>query len=150
LGSSSLQHIPGSGVHSARVCLTRYVPPSGFGYPPDGLLHLGPRRPYFVPTALLGFCPSELSPTREVSQAFPPAMDPHAVSLAVAPSDESSGRTGKTRLPGFDPPGSPSLPPARLTLTAAGCSPGLPSFPGHSTERLVRAPTQTPLTRLAV
>jgi hypothetical protein len=44
-----------SGVHSARVCLARYVPPSGFGYPPDGLLPPGPRRPFFVPTALLGF-----------------------------------------------------------------------------------------------
>jgi hypothetical protein len=102
-----------------------------------------------VPTALLGFYPPELSPTRKVSSTFPPTMNPPAVALAVAPSDESSGRTGKTRLPGFDPPESPLLPPVRLTPAAAGCSPGLLSFPGHSTERLVRTPVRTPLTRLA-
>jgi hypothetical protein len=34
---------------------TRYVPPSGFGYPPDGLLPAGPCRFSFAPAALLGF-----------------------------------------------------------------------------------------------
>jgi hypothetical protein len=33
----------------------RYVPPSGFGHPLDGLLPANPRRLYFTPTALLGF-----------------------------------------------------------------------------------------------
>jgi hypothetical protein len=62
LGFASLQHIQGSGVHLPRVCLARYVPPSGFRYPLDGLLPPGPRRPCFVPTALLGFRPSKRSP----------------------------------------------------------------------------------------
>jgi len=39
------------------------VPPSGFGYPPDGLLPSIPRRSYFIPAALMGFRPSELSPS---------------------------------------------------------------------------------------
>jgi hypothetical protein len=33
----------------------RSVPPSGFGYPRGGLLPPRPRRPCFMPTALLGF-----------------------------------------------------------------------------------------------
>jgi hypothetical protein len=33
----------------------RYVPPSGFGYPLDGLLPLVPRRFFFTPAALMGF-----------------------------------------------------------------------------------------------
>jgi hypothetical protein len=44
-----------------RAYLTRSVPPSGFGYPLGGFLPPGPRRPYFMPTALLGFRPSEHS-----------------------------------------------------------------------------------------
>jgi hypothetical protein len=34
---------------------TRYVPPSGFGHPLDGLLPLVPCRFFFTPAALLGF-----------------------------------------------------------------------------------------------
>jgi hypothetical protein len=34
---------------------TRHVPPSGFGYPLDGLLPLIPCRLYFAPAALMGF-----------------------------------------------------------------------------------------------
>lgn len=46
-----------------RALPARYVPPSGFGYPLDGLLPANPRRLYFTPTALLGIPPSELSPS---------------------------------------------------------------------------------------
>jgi hypothetical protein len=53
---------PGLGGPLPRVCLTRYVPPSGFGHPLGGFLPPDPRRPCFVPAALLGFRPSELSP----------------------------------------------------------------------------------------
>jgi hypothetical protein len=38
-----------------RTLPARYVPPSGFGHPLDGLLPANPRRLYFTPTALLGF-----------------------------------------------------------------------------------------------
>jgi hypothetical protein len=44
-----------SAIHFTRACLARYVPPSGFGYPLDGLLPPSPRRFYFTPAALLGF-----------------------------------------------------------------------------------------------
>jgi hypothetical protein len=44
-----------SAIHFTRACLTRYVPPAGFGYPLDGLLPPRPRRFCFTPAALLGF-----------------------------------------------------------------------------------------------
>jgi hypothetical protein len=62
LGFRSLQRLPASGVHSARGRRTRYVPSPGFGYPLDGLLPPAPGRACFVPTAFLGFLPSELCP----------------------------------------------------------------------------------------
>jgi hypothetical protein len=70
LGFDSLQHIRGSGVHLPRVCLARYVPPSGFDYPPDGLLPPDPRRPCFVPAALLGFSPPKRSPPERYPRRF--------------------------------------------------------------------------------
>jgi hypothetical protein len=98
----------GSEVHLTRVLPARYVPPSGFDYPLDGFLPPDPRRPFFMPTALLGFRPPEhLLPERHPRRYrlrltrlpfLPPAV----------PSDESSGRTGNPRLPGFDPSGNPA------------------------------------------
>jgi hypothetical protein len=38
-----------------RVLPARYVPPSGFGYPLDGLLPPSPCRFCFTPAALMGF-----------------------------------------------------------------------------------------------
>jgi hypothetical protein len=55
LGFASLQHLPASRVHCSRVCLARYVPPSGFGYPLGGLLPAALGRACFVPTAFVGF-----------------------------------------------------------------------------------------------
>jgi len=44
-----------SKVHSARALPTRYVPPSGFGHPLDGLLPSVPHRFCLTPAALMGF-----------------------------------------------------------------------------------------------
>lgn len=53
-----------------RACLTRFVPPSGFPYPLGGLLPPSPGRPYLMPTALLGFNPSEPSPPERCFECF--------------------------------------------------------------------------------
>ena len=45
----------GSEVYLTRTLPARYVPPSGFGYPLDGLLPPSPCRFYFTPAALMGF-----------------------------------------------------------------------------------------------
>jgi hypothetical protein len=58
LGFGSLQHIPGSKVHWLWVCLTHCVPPSGFGYPLDGLLPSIPGRAFQIGSAR-GIHPSE-------------------------------------------------------------------------------------------
>ena len=46
------------------VCLTALVPPSGFGYPLDGLLPSHPSGSSPAPAALLGFSPSKPSAHR--------------------------------------------------------------------------------------
>jgi hypothetical protein len=55
MGFRSLQHLrnPRSTLHEPKPA--RYVPPSGFGYPLDGLLPRIPCRFSFTPAALLGF-----------------------------------------------------------------------------------------------
>jgi hypothetical protein len=63
-------------IHLERALPARSVPPSGFGYPRDGLLPSIPCRSCFIPAALMGFRPSELSPSpryRAVSDIDAPA-----------------------------------------------------------------------------
>ena len=62
LDSCSLQHIKVRKSTCRGVSRPHYVPSSGFDHPLDGLLLPSPCRPFFVPAALLGFHPSELSP----------------------------------------------------------------------------------------
>jgi hypothetical protein len=66
----SLQHIRVRKSTDRGVSRPRFVPPSGFGYPLDGLLLPSPRRPCFVPAALLGFRPSESSPLERYPPRF--------------------------------------------------------------------------------
>jgi len=68
-----------------RVCLARFVAPSGFGYPPGALLPPSPGRPYFMPTALLGFHPSKRSPLERCPPPLPTRTHPRAVQPALAP-----------------------------------------------------------------
>jgi hypothetical protein len=111
------------------VSRPRYVPPSGFGYPLDGLLLPSPCRPCFVPTALLGFDPSELSPLTR-SPNVSARMDPHAVSPAGTAVAETTTRLRWPRLLGFVPCENPSRPDVCLARGTAGCSLGLFPFQG--------------------
>jgi hypothetical protein len=103
-------HVPSaladSRVHLPRAIHTRYVPPSGFGYPLDGLRPSNPCQPCFMPAALLGFALRSF-PLSQGTRASPPAVDPHAVSPADATNAETSGRLRRPRLLGFDPYESP-------------------------------------------
>jgi hypothetical protein len=73
----SLQHSPATRIHLTRACHTRYGPPPGFGYPPDGLRPSTPGWPCFVPAALLGFLtPFEAFPSRKVPETVTPRGAP--------------------------------------------------------------------------
>jgi hypothetical protein len=60
----------GTKVHSTRTSPARYGPPSGFGYPLDGLRPSYPCRLCFTPAALLGFSLRSF-PLSEGNRAFP-------------------------------------------------------------------------------
>ena len=58
-------------VHLPRVLPARYVPPSGFGYPPDGLLPFNPWPVFFHTDSAHGINPSKLSPLERPPTALP-------------------------------------------------------------------------------
>jgi hypothetical protein len=88
---------------------TRYVPPSGFGYPLDGLLPANPCRFCFAPAALLGFSPSEDSLTKGI-RGVTTRMNPHTVRPFGIPAAEAPGRHERLRFLGFNPFESPNHP----------------------------------------
>jgi hypothetical protein len=122
--------LQGLGVHTTRVCLTRFVPPSGFPYPLDGFLPPKPGPALFHADSAPGIPPFGAFPTRKVPRRFPDEMNPHAVSLAAAPAGEPTGRYDKPRLLGFDPSESPLPPPARLTRKRPDAPLGFSPFQG--------------------
>jgi len=74
-----------SEVHYPRALPTRYVPPSGFGYPLDGLLPRIPCRFCFAPAALLGF-PLRRFPLPEGFVGVSAGKNPPTVNLRVTPA----------------------------------------------------------------
>jgi len=84
----SLQHIKVRKSTHRGVSKSRYVPPSGFDYPLDGLLLPSPRRPCFMPTALLGFHPSEFSPLERYPPRFRAGCAHMPFLRAVPPAPE--------------------------------------------------------------
>jgi hypothetical protein len=85
----------GSKIHFTRVLPARYGPPSGFGYPLDGLLPAIPCRFCFTPAALLGFTLRRF-PLPEGIHGVSAGKRPHTVSLAVTPPPKR--RTGPVGL----------------------------------------------------
>jgi hypothetical protein len=127
----------------------RYGPPSGFGYPPDGLLPLPPRRACFVPTALLGFIPSKRSPPARWRARFRESR----TRMPLASTRFPAGRTERTGAPRTDfraltPAGVPGCPGA-VSPRLAGCSPGILPLPRLAPVALSALPHGSPLTRLA-
>jgi hypothetical protein len=101
LGFHSLQHMQGSKVHLPRALPARYVPPSGFGYPPGGLLPSIPGRFCFTPAALLGFT-LRSHPSSGI-RTFPHECTHVPFRTPLFPIAEATGRPGGPRFLGFHP-----------------------------------------------
>jgi hypothetical protein len=109
VGSSPPSRPPAQAVHGSRVCLSRFVPPSGFGQPLGGLLLPAPCDFNFVKAA-------------SASGVRPPgvsciAVQPHRLSAAAAPSPFlpaalplARRQTPGRRPRGLDPHGQPVRP----------------------------------------
>jgi hypothetical protein len=134
-----------SKVHLPRVCLARFVPPSGFVYPLGGFLPSIPCRFCFTPAALLGFA----------LRRFPLSQGCRSVSAPPRPTYRFSCRSSRCRS--TEParqaavsgscPFRESLAPARgFNPSSTGSSLGLPLL-GYSGDCLDRAFTRSPLTR---
>jgi hypothetical protein len=144
----SLQHIKVRKSTCRGVSRPRYVPPSGFGYPLDGLLLPSPCQPCFMPTALLGFTLRSIPLSqgfRDVSARMnPPAVSPDSTAFA-----EAMTHPVRPRLLGFDPSESPLRAERVISTSTAGCSPGFSPLPGFSHSGLDRDSSRSPLTHLA-
>lgn len=126
----SLQHMQEAKVHLSRILRTRDVPPSGFGYPHDGLLPSHPGRFCFIPAALMGLTLRSFllqGGSRRVSAT----VSPHAVgSLDISLPKQGPARTNLDywvlTLPGV---------PRRAPHVLARAWPDAPlgfSLPGHA------------------
>jgi hypothetical protein len=146
VGFRSLQHFrnPRS-THAGSPA--RYVPPSGFGYPPDGLLPSIPCRFSFAPAALMGFTLRSMS-LLEGIRGVTTRMHPPTVSPIGAPAAEAVGRPNGPRFLGFDPPRSPWRPDEGLVRRPLD-APWAFALPGFARENLAQAFTRAPLTRFA-
>ena len=96
----------GTKVHLPRVLPARYVPPSGFGYPLDGLLPSNPCRFCFTPAALLG-CTLRSFPHSGSIRAFPPELTHLPFHPALYPPPKRLSRLAGPRFLGLDPPERP-------------------------------------------
>jgi hypothetical protein len=85
--------------------------------------------------------------SRKVSKAFPPRMNPPAVSPTGTAAAEAPARPGRPRLLGFHPSESPSRAGVCLARRFTGCSLGFLPFQGALARALNRAHTRSPLTR---
>jgi hypothetical protein len=107
----------------------RYVPPSGFDYPLDGLLPSNPCRFFFTPAALLGFTLRRLV-LREGIRSVSTRMLLPAVSPSGIPAAEAPGRPDGSQLPGFDPSRSPLQPEKCVSSTDCRNLPWVSAFQG--------------------
>jgi hypothetical protein len=79
----TLWHMPVIEVRLPRALPARHLPSAGFDYPLDGLLPRSPGRPYFRPTAPVGFSLRSLLLTGGC-RTFLPGPDPLAVTTDLA------------------------------------------------------------------
>jgi hypothetical protein len=102
----------------------RFVPPSGFGYPLDGLLPSVPRRPYFMPAALLGFALRSFLLLQGIRTS--PPGSPHIPFLPpFLPAAKTTGRSRWAAVSGLRPLRESLAIEHVFSTPTAGCSPGI-------------------------
>jgi hypothetical protein len=143
----SLQHLRNPRSTSSRALPARYVPPSGFGYPLDGLLPAIPCRFCFTPAALLGFALRSFRLSKGIRR-ITARMHPPTVSLAVLLVAVATGRPGKPRFLGFDPSENPWRSTVGLARRPLVAPVGL-TLPGSARKSLDRDFARSPLTRFS-
>jgi hypothetical protein len=147
MGSASLQHIRDRRSTCHGVSEPRCVPPSGFGYPLDGLLPPSPCRFCFTPAALMGFALRSFPLSKGIRRVTA-RKHPHTVFPSGTPAAEAEGPTGRPRFLGFDPFESPS----RSGVGLAHRPPAAPlgfALPGSADESLGQDFARPPLTRFS-
>jgi hypothetical protein len=143
--------VSGSDLH--RVYLSRLCSTLRLSQPLSALLRPAPSRPCFMPAALMGFVPSEVSPRRNPLRLSTPAP------LLTLPPGSSIASHGKPLsaipfplggLQGFSPPASPfshgrCYPPAgAVPLLGLVPSKGLPDYAMGTPSRTFLSHTSTP------
>jgi hypothetical protein len=148
LDFGSLQHTKVRKSTSREASTPHFVPPSGFGYPLDGLLLPSPCRVCFAPTALLGFTLRSVPLPKGIrgvsARKHPRAVFP-AGTVAAEANDPSR------------PAAAPGLRPFRESLAIRGVfsTPGrrmLPwvsPFQGMLARALIQNFFRSPLTRFS-
>jgi hypothetical protein len=123
----------------------RYVPPSGFDYPLDGLLPSIPCRFCFTPAALMGFTLRSFLLPKGIrgvtTRKGPPTVEPGGIPAAEAP-----GRPDRLRFLGFYPFESPCRSDKGLARRPLDAPLGS-ALLGYSGEDLGRDFAPPPLTR---
>jgi hypothetical protein len=148
MDSTSLQRIKVRKSTRRGGSTSRYVPPSGFGYPLDGLLLPSPCRPYFVPAALMGFTLRSV-PLSKGIRAFPPGSTHLPFLPPVPPSPKRQPVPAGRGSWASTLPRVPCESDVCLGRQLAGYSHGFRTLSGQSRDSLDRDPSQSPLTRFA-
>jgi len=135
----------GSEVHFSRALPARYVPPSGFGYPLDGLLPPSPCRSCFIPTALMGFTLRSF----HLSQGFRtfPSGITHLPFLPPLSLMRCIRSARQAAVPGLCPFREFLASGRMFSTPTAGCSLGFCPLLGFAGKDLERDPSRSPLSR---
>jgi len=104
MGFDSLQHMRNSRSTRRGLKAARSVPPSGFGYPLDGLLPRIPCRFFFAPAALMGFTLRRFHLPGGVRRLSPGKT--HLSFTWRCARRRSASRPGQAAISGSMPPGS--------------------------------------------
>jgi len=130
-----------------RTLPVRYVPPSGFGYPRDGLLPSNPCRFCFAPAALVGLTLRSFLLSKGI-QGVSTLEEPTYRFARRYTLCRSTGPARQAAVPGFDPFESPWRPDACLVHGPLAAPLGL-TLLRYSIEGLDRDFARSPLARFS-